>query len=48
MRPASAAPQNPYPNPYQPRVQQPNGRDEILMVSDDRVMRLQMSPRALQ
>ncbi|OCH85211.1 CNH-domain-containing protein [Obba rivulosa] len=36
-----------YPNPYQPRMQQqPNGRDEILMVSDDRIMRLQMATPA--
>ena len=42
-------PQGPmYPNPYVPRQPQGAGRDEILMVSDDRVMRLQMSPRALQ
>ncbi|EMD39301.1 hypothetical protein CERSUDRAFT_104516 [Gelatoporia subvermispora B] len=38
----TATPSNPYPNPSQPRMQQANGRDEILMVSDDRVMRLQM------
>ena len=31
---------SPYPNPYQPRAPS-TGRDEILMVSDDRVMRVQ-------
>ncbi|OBZ74240.1 Rho1 guanine nucleotide exchange factor 1 [Grifola frondosa] len=37
-------PPPPYPNPYQARVQQlSRSCDEILMVSDDRVMRLQMS-----
>ena len=34
---------NMYPNPYVPRPPQNVGRDEILMVSDDRVMRLQMA-----
>ena len=38
---------SPYPNPYQPRGPS-TGRDEILMVSDDRVMRLQLSARVLQ
>ncbi|KAH9951057.1 CNH-domain-containing protein [Amylocystis lapponica] len=37
-----SSPQVPYLNPYQSRAQQSGGRDEILMVSDDRVMRLQM------
>ena len=35
-----------YTNPYQPPPPRPHstaGRDEILMVSDDRVMRLQMA-----
>ncbi|KAI0333817.1 CNH-domain-containing protein [Cubamyces sp. BRFM 1775] len=36
----------PYPNPYLPRPPQGVGRDEILMVSDDRVMRLQMTATA--
>ena len=35
-----------YPNPYVPRPPQGVGRDEILMVSDDRVMRLQMTQQA--
>lgn len=36
----------PYPNPYMPRPPLGVGRDEILMVSDDRVMRLQMTQAA--
>ncbi|KAI0773286.1 CNH domain-containing protein [Trametes elegans] len=39
----------PYPNPYAPPPRPPSnsaGRDEILMVSDDRVMRLQMTATA--
>ncbi|KAI0664258.1 CNH domain-containing protein [Cubamyces menziesii] len=36
----------PYPNPYLQRPPQGVGRDEILMVSDDRVMRLQMTATA--
>ncbi|EJF59044.1 CNH-domain-containing protein [Dichomitus squalens LYAD-421 SS1] len=35
-----------YPNPYMPRPPLGDGRDEILMVSDDRVMRLQMTQTA--
>ena len=35
-----------YPNPYLPRPPQGAGRDEILMVSDDRIMRLQMTQQA--
>ena len=35
-----------YPNPYVPRQPLGVGRDEILMVSDDRVMRLQMTQQA--
>lgn len=35
-----------YPNPYMPRTPLSDGRDEILMVSDDRVMRLQMTQTA--
>ena len=35
-----------YPTPYAPRQPQGVGRDEILMVSDDRVMRLQMTQAA--
>ncbi|OJT06723.1 Rho1 guanine nucleotide exchange factor 1 [Trametes pubescens] len=35
-----------YPNPYVARPPQGAGRDEILMVSDDRVMRLQMTATA--
>ncbi|KAI0730697.1 CNH-domain-containing protein [Earliella scabrosa] len=35
-----------YPNPYMPRPPLGAGRDEILMVSDDRVMRLQMTQAA--
>lgn len=38
---------SPYPSAY-PQRGPSTGRDEILMVSDDRVMRLQMSPRAIQ
>jgi RHO1 GDP-GTP exchange protein 1/2 len=38
---------SPYPSPYQPRGPS-TGRDEILMISDDRVMRLQLSPRTIQ
>lgn len=42
--------QNGYASPYQNAYQRgpSSGRDEIIMVSDDRVMRLQMSPRAVQ
>ncbi|CDO69776.1 hypothetical protein BN946_scf184766.g21 [Trametes cinnabarina] len=36
----------PYANPYAPRPPLGAGRDEILMVSDDRVMRLQMTASA--
>ncbi|KAH9851921.1 CNH-domain-containing protein [Lenzites betulinus] len=36
----------PYPSPYMPRQPAGVGRDEILMVSDDRVMRLQMTAAA--
>ncbi|TFK85670.1 CNH-domain-containing protein [Polyporus arcularius HHB13444] len=36
----------PYPNPYMPRPPLGVGRDEILVVSDDRVMRLQMTQAA--
>ncbi|KAI9062525.1 CNH-domain-containing protein [Trametes sanguinea] len=39
-------PMVPYPNPYAPRPPVGVGRDEILMVSDDRVMRLQMTASA--
>ncbi len=35
-----------YPNPYMSRAPLSDGRDEILMVSDDRVMRLQMTQTA--
>ena len=38
--------QIPYPNPYMPRPPLGDGRDEILVVSDDRVMRLQMAQTA--
>jgi len=38
------SPQSLHPNPYQPRPPpQSAGRDEIIMVSDDKVMRLQMA-----
>ncbi|KAI0832106.1 CNH-domain-containing protein [Trametes gibbosa] len=36
----------PYPHPYVPRPPSGVGRDEILMVSDDRIMRLQMTAAA--
>ncbi|GBE89631.1 Rho1 guanine nucleotide exchange factor 1 [Sparassis crispa] len=38
----ATSPQSPYPSPYIPRAHQQSGRDEILVVSDDRVMRLQL------
>ena len=38
---------HPHPNPYQPRGPS-TGRDEIVMVSDDRVMRVQLSRRMSQ
>ena len=38
---------SPYPNAYQQRGPS-TGRDEIVMVSDDRVMRVQLSPRTAQ
>ena len=38
---------SPYNAQYQPRGPS-TGRDEIIMVSDDRVMRLQLSQRAVQ
>ncbi|KAF9818250.1 hypothetical protein IEO21_02878 [Rhodonia placenta] len=37
------SPQTAYTNPYQPRMPISAGRDEILMVSDDKIMRLQMA-----
>ncbi|PCH36385.1 CNH-domain-containing protein [Wolfiporia cocos MD-104 SS10] len=37
------SPQSPYSNAYQPRPQSTVGRDEIIMVSDDRIMRLQLA-----
>ena len=46
MPPMPGAPPMGYPNPYMPRPPLGAGRDEILMVSDDRVMRLQMTQAA--
>ncbi|KAI0738597.1 CNH-domain-containing protein [Daedaleopsis nitida] len=46
LPPMPGAPMPQYPNPYMPRPPQGVGRDEILMVSDDRVMRLQMTQAA--